>query len=238
MKQDLPSHIAIIMDGNGRWAKKRFMPKIMGHRAGATALDKLMKKADEYGFKHLTVYAFSTENWKRSKQEVNDLMNLIREFIKEFLTGSKKNNIRFEMIGDLTMLSFDIQEDIKKLVESTKNNTGLCLHIALNYGGRDEIIRAFKNVCSDVKNENINIEDINEEMFSNYLDTKDYPNPELIIRTSGELRLSNFLIWQSAYSEFYFSNKLWPDFTFDDLLSAVNDYKSRDRRFGGRNEVQ
>ncbi len=234
MERALPKHIAIIMDGNGRWAKKRFLPKKMGHKAGADALKKLLKKVEKTEIEHITVYAFSTENWKREKQEVDDLMKLLKDYIGQYIRETEENNLIIDTIGDISVLSEDLQKDLAHLKEISSKNTGLHLHIALNYGGRDEIVRAIKNIANDVKNNNISIDNITENLVSSYLDTKEYNDPELIIRTSGELRTSNFLVWQSAYSEFYFSDKLWPDFTFEDLQQAINAYQKRERRFGGR----
>lgn len=234
MERALPKHIAIIMDGNGRWAKKRLLPKKMGHKAGADALKKIIEKAQQTKIEHITVYAFSTENWKREKQEVNDLMSLLKDYIGQYIKDNEKSNVKIDTIGDLSILDEDLQKDIAHLKEISKNKTGLSLHIALNYGGRDEIVRAIKNIAKDIKSNNLNIDNITETLVSSYLDTKEYNDPELIIRTSGEIRTSNFLIWQSAYSEFYFSDKLWPDFTFDDLEHAISIYQKRERRFGGR----
>lgn len=234
MERALPKHIAIIMDGNGRWAKKRLLPKKMGHKAGADALKKLLKKIEKIDIEHITVYAFSTENWKREKQEVNDLMKLLKDYIGEYIKDNETSNLKIDTIGDISALSEDLQKDLSHLKEISSKKTGLNLHIALNYGGRDEIVRAIKHISNDVKNGNITIDDITENLFSSYLDTKEYNDPELIVRTSGELRTSNFLVWQSAYSEFYFSDKLWPDFTFEDLEQAINAYQKRERRFGGR----
>ena len=234
MERALPNHLAIIMDGNGRWAKKRLLPKKMGHKAGADALKKLLKKVEQTEIEHITVYAFSTENWKREKEEIDDLMKLLKDYIQQYIKENEKSNIKIDTIGDLTILDEDLQRDLAYLKEISSQKTGLSLHIALNYGGRDEIIRAIKNIINDVNNNNLLIDDINESMFDSYLDTREYKDPELIIRTSGELRISNFLIWQSAYSEFYFSDKLWPDFTFKDLEKAIDAYQKRERRFGGR----
>ena len=236
MERALPKHIAIIMDGNGRWAKKRFLPKKMGHRAGADALKKIVEKLENTEIKHITVYAFSTENWKRSKEEVDDLMFLLKEYIGKYIKDNDKGNVKIDTIGDLSALTEDLRNDILKLKEISAEKTGINLHIAINYGGRDEIIRAMKKMYTDISNGEIDINNICEEEFSNYLDTKEYGDPELIIRTSGELRLSNFLTWQSAYSEFYFTNKLWPDFDYKDLQEALEIYKNRERRFGGRIE--
>ncbi|MBS5794006.1 MAG: isoprenyl transferase [Lachnospirales bacterium] len=234
MERALPKHIAIIMDGNGRWAKKRLLPKKMGHKAGADALKKLLNKIEKTDIEHITVYAFSTENWKREKQEVDDLMKLLKDYIGQYIKDNETSNLKIDTIGDISALSEDLQKDLGHLKEISSKKTGLNLHIALNYGGRDEIVRAIKNISNDVKNGDILIDDITESLFSSYLDTKEYDDPELIVRTSGELRTSNFLVWQSAYSEFYFSDKLWPDFTFEDLEQAINAYQKRERRFGGR----
>lgn len=234
MERALPKHIAIIMDGNGRWAKKRLLPKKMGHKVGADALKKLLNKIEKTDIEHITVYAFSTENWKREKQEVDDLMKLLKDYIGQYIKDNETSNLKIDTIGDISALSEDLQKDLGHLKEISSKKTGLNLHIALNYGGRDEIVRAIKNISNDVKNGDILIDDITESLFSSYLDTKEYDDPELIVRTSGELRTSNFLVWQSAYSEFYFSDKLWPDFTFEDLEQAINAYQKRERRFGGR----
>lgn len=234
MERALPKHIAIIMDGNGRWAKKRLLPKKMGHKAGADALKKLLRRIEKTDIEHITVYAFSTENWKREKQEVDDLMKLLKDYIGQYIKDNETSNLKIDTIGDISALSEDLQKDLGHLKEISSKKTGLNLHIALNYGGRDEIVRAIKNISNDVKNGDILIDDITESLFSSYLDTKEYDDPELIVRTSGELRTSNFLVWQSAYSEFYFSDKLWPDFTFEDLEQAINAYQKRERRFGGR----
>ncbi len=234
MDNSLPRHIAIIMDGNGRWAKKRFMPRSFGHRAGAQTLNKLLKEADKIGIEHITVYAFSTENWVRSDDEVNTLMNLLKEYIEDYIKDNSKSNIKIDAIGDLSRLDEDLQNKIKKLEKISSHKKGLNLHIGLNYGGRDEIVRAAKKIFEDIEKGNILKNDINENLFSSYLDTKNIPDPELVIRTSGEQRLSNFLLWQSSYSEFYFTDKLWPDFDIKELNNAIEQFKNRDRRFGGR----
>lgn len=236
MERAIPKHIAIIMDGNGRWAKKRFLPKKFGHKAGADALSNLIEKLQDTEITDITVYAFSTENWKREEQEIKDLMKLLKEYIGRYIKENEKTNVKIDTIGDISVLDKDLIEDIERLRRISSDKTGLRLHIALNYGGRDEIVRAIKNILKDVCDKKVDIKDINENMVSSYLDTKEYNDPELIIRTSGELRLSNFLIWQGAYSEFYFSDKLWPDFTFEDLQKAINSYQKRERRFGGRIE--
>jgi len=235
---DLPNHVAIIMDGNGRWAKKRFMPKMLGHRTGAQALNKLLKEADKLGLKHMTVYAFSTENWKRSREEVNSLMNLLREYIADYIRDNKTSNLKIDFIGDMSALSKDLQQKMQQLKEISSSKKGLNVHIALNYGGRDEIIRAIRKISNDVKNNIVEIDNIDEEVFSKYLDTKNIPDPDLLIRTSGELRISNFLPWQCAYTELYFTDKLWPDFNIEDLKKAIEHFNNRERRFGGRNEVK
>ena len=234
MKKTLPKHVAIIMDGNGRWAKKNFLPKKMGHRAGADALKNLLEKLEKTDIEHITVYAFSTENWKREKEEVNDLMKLLKNYIKQYIKDNDSSNLKIDTIGDISLFDDELKKDLAYLEKISSQKTGLNLHIALNYGGRDEIVRAIKNIALDVLNKDIDIHNINEELISSYLDTKKYNDPELIIRTSGELRTSNFLIWQSAYSEFYFTDKLWPDFTFDDFNEAIASYQKRERRFGGR----
>lgn len=236
MAKEIPKHIGIIMDGNGRWAKKRFLPRILGHRRGAEALDRLLKAADGMGIEHITVYAFSTENWKRANDEVSGLMNLMREYIQDYIRDNETSRLKIDSIGDLSVLDEDIQQNIKLLKEISKDKPGINLHIAINYGGRDEIKRAFKTMADAIKSGEIAPGEISEELIASYLDTAGVPDPELIIRTSGEYRLSNFLPWQSAYSEFYFTDKLWPDFTIDDLKDAIASYQNRDRRFGGRNE--
>ena len=235
MGREVPKHIGIIMDGNGRWAKKRFLPRAMGHRQGAQALDKLTKEAEGLGVEYITVYAFSTENWKRSKDEVDSIMGLLREYINRFF-NDKKSILKIRSAGDLTALSPDLQADIEKLKEQSKDRPGMTLTIAINYGGRDEIRRAVTKIAEDEKAGKIQPEDINDQMISDNLDTAGIPDPELIIRTSGEFRTSNFLMWQSAYSEYYITDKLWPDFNVEDLKDAIKAYQTRDRRFGGRKE--
>ena len=235
MGREVPKHIGIIMDGNGRWAKKRFLPRVMGHRQGAQALDKLTKEAEGLGVEYITVYAFSTENWKRSKDEVDSIMGLLREYINRFF-NDKKSILKIRSAGDLTALSPDLQADIEKLKEQSKDRPGMTLTIAINYGGRDEIRRAVTKIAEDVKAGKIQPEDINDQMISDNLDTAGISDPELIIRTSGEFRTSNFLMWQSAYSEYYITDKLWPDFNVEDLKDAIKAYQTRDRRFGGRKE--
>ncbi|MDR2648893.1 MAG: isoprenyl transferase [Clostridiales bacterium] len=234
--EDVPEHIAIIMDGNGRWAKSRFLNKAAGHRAGAQALRRLAVDAEKMGVKILTVYAFSTENWKRPQDEVDTLMELIHDYIQQYIDDSKKNDMRICLIGDLTRLSDELQRKIADLQEMTSNKKGLRIVIALNYGGRDDITRAARKLAADVRGGRTTLNEIDEKMFASYLDTKDLPDPDLLIRTSGEMRISNFLLWQTAYSEMYFCDKLWPDFTIKDLEKAISQYRRRDRRYGGRNE--
>ncbi|MBQ3600680.1 MAG: isoprenyl transferase [Lachnospiraceae bacterium] len=229
----IPQHVAIILDGNGRWAKKRFMPRNMGHVQGAKTVEKVCEDAYDLGIKYLTVYAFSTENWKRSEDEIGALMKLLDKYLQDCLERSSKNNMRVRVIGDVTRLSTGLQEKIAELEEKSSVNTGLNFTVALNYGGRDEMIRAMKKMVNDVENNNISAEDISEEKFSSYLDTKGIPDPDLMIRTSGEQRISNFLLWQMAYSEFYFTDVLWPDFDKSELEKAIAHYAKRDRRYGG-----
>ena len=233
-KNNLPKHIAIIMDGNRRWAKARGLTTRDGHKAGADALENISKFCNEIGIKYLTVYAFSTENWKRSKQEVSALMAILRVYVNSFLKEKNKQNIRIKLFGNISELSKGLQTSINKAIETTKNNTGLTLNIAFNYGGRPELIRAMKNIAKEVKENKIDIDDINEELISNHLYTAGEPDPDLLIRTSRELRTSNFLPWQLVYTEFYFPEKHWPDFGKEDLLEAIRVYQKRNRRFGGR----
>lgn len=234
--KEVPKHIGIIMDGNGRWAKKRMLPRVFGHRQGAKTLDTLLNNAKGMGVEHITVYAFSTENWSRAEEEVSGIMGILREYINKYFKEYADSDFRVDSIGDLSALSPDLQKDINNLKEASKNKKGIHLTIAMNYGGRDEITRAVKKIAQDVKDNKLKPEDITQDLISNYLDSAGTPDPELIIRTSGELRTSNFLMWQSAYSEYYITDKLWPDFTIDDFKNAIKSYQSRDRRFGGRNE--
>lgn len=231
---NLPEHIAIIMDGNRRWAKQRNLDVRLGHKQGAENLETIVKYCNKIGIKYLTVYAFSTENWKRTKEEVGALMLLLQNYLDLFAKTADAENIKIKMLGNREGLSEGLLKKIDNTVEGTKNNTGLTFNIAFNYGGRDEILNAVKNIASNVKNENINIEDIDEKLISNYLYTKDIPDPDLMIRTSGEIRTSNFLPWQLVYSEFYFTNKLWPDFSTEDLDEAILEYSKRTRKFGGK----
>ena len=236
--KEVPKHIGIIMDGNGRWAKKRLLPRVLGHKQGAKALDKLLNDDKCLGVEHITVYAFSTENWKRAEEEVSGIMGILREYINKYFRDYANSDFRVDSIGDLSALAPDLQKDIAELKEVSKDRTGIHLTIAMNYGGRDEIRRAVQKIAQEVKAGEIEPEDITEELISNHLDSAGTPDPELIIRTSGELRTSNFLMWQSAYSEYYITDKLWPDFNIDDLKEAINSYQNRDRRFGGRNEAK
>lgn len=226
----IPKHIAIILDGNGRWAKKRLLPRAMGHKAGCETLEKIVEDCARLGVSYLTVYGFSTENWKRSEEEVSALMNLFRLYMKKLMEVANNNNVLVKMIGDKSKFATDIIEGIDKLVDSTKNNTGMVFTFAVNYGSRDEIKRAISNIISD----NIKAEDISEELISSYLDTAGTPDPDLLIRTSGEFRISNYLLWQIAYSEIYITDTLWPDFNKNELIKAIENYNHRERRFGGR----
>ncbi|MCQ2911382.1 MAG: isoprenyl transferase [Clostridia bacterium] len=229
---NVPESIAIIMDGNRRWAKERMLPAKAGHQEGANAVRKVCKAASELGIKYLTLYAFSTENWKRDPEEVDAIMNLIRQFLDECIAKLGEENHRVTFIGDKTKLAEDISSKMIMLEKETLNNDGLTVAIAVNYGGRDEIVRAIKDMMKD----NVNSDQVSEEELSKYLDTgvKNIPDPELIIRTSGELRTSNFLVWQCAYSEFYFTDKNWPDFDKKELEKALESYAGRNRRFGGK----
>lgn len=231
-EMNLPKHVAIILDGNGRWAKKRGLPRNMGHAEGCKVVEQTVYDAAEVGIEYLTVYGFSTENWKRSADEVNALMKLLGYYTKRLLKVAKKNNVQVRLIGDDSRFSPDLQKSIHTLIDETKNNTGMVFVLALNYGGRDEIRRAFSRMIDDYDKQRIKKEDIDETMISQYLDTANIPDPDLIIRTSGEIRLSNYLIWQCAYSELYFTDVLWPDFNMQELKKAIIYYNQKDRRFG------
>lgn len=231
-KLKIPNHVAIILDGNGRWAKKRFMPRNYGHLQGAKTVEQICEDADSLGIKYLTVYAFSTENWNRPDDEVEALMKLLRNYLSNCIERANKNNMRVRVIGEKSRLSDDIRNKIEELEEVSKVNTGLNFTIALNYGSRDEIIRAVKRISEDVQNGKIMSDSIDDRLISDYLDTNDIPDPDLLIRTSGEERLSNFLLWQCAYTEFYFTDVLWPDFNKAELIRAIEKYSARDRRFG------
>jgi len=232
-KDLIPKHIAIIMDGNGRWAKKRGFPRVAGHKAGMQTVKSITTTSSEIGIQCLTLYAFSTENWKRPEDEVNFLMKLPEQYIQTELADLIKNNVKVTMIGDSKLLPIHTRKAIEDAMEQTKHNTGMILNFALNYGSRLEIIEAVKDIATDVQANRLQVADINEQIFSNKLMTYKYPDPDLLIRTSGELRLSNFLLWQLAYTEFYFSETLWPDFSVDEYYLAIYNYMKRARRYGG-----
>mgnify|MGYP001559813596 FL=1 len=228
----IPKHIAIIMDGNGRWAKERNLPRALGHKAGVEAIRKIVKECDRLGVKYLTLYAFSTENWNRPIKEIDSLMKLLVEYLKKEFEELNANDVVINSIGDISKLPLICREELNYAYEKTKNNKGLILNLALNYGGRNEIVDAVKQISSDLINKKISKDQINEDLFSKYMYTSKMPDPDLIIRPSGELRLSNFLLWQSAYSELWFSDINWPDFKEEQLQNAIVDYQKRDRRFG------
>ena len=228
----VPEHIAIILDGNGRWAKKRLMPRNYGHMQGSKAVELVCEEAYNIGVKYLTVYAFSTENWQRPSDEVQAIMKLLRNYLKDCIKTTSKNNMKVRKRGDKAGLDDDIREQIDKLEKESSKNTGLNFQIAINYGSRDEMVRAMRRMSADIASGIIKESDITEETFSSYLDTRGIPDPDMIIRTSGEQRLSNFLMWQSAYSEFYFPEVLWPDFNRKELVKAIEAYNKRDRRYG------
>lgn len=230
---NVPEHIAIILDGNGRWAKSKGMPRTYGHTVGAKNVETICRAAYDLGVKYVTMYAFSTENWSRPSDEVSALMKLLTEYIKTCMKTAKKDNLQVRFIGDLSKLDEKMQQSIKDLEEYSSQFTGLVLTIAVNYGSRDEMLRAIKNISADVKAGEIEIENIDDKFFSSYLDTKDIPDPDLMIRTSGEQRLSNYLLWQLAYSEFYFTPVPWPEFNEEELKKAIEEYDRRNRRFGG-----
>ena len=233
-KENLPNHIAIIMDGNRRWAKAKGLPVGLGHKEGAKTLEKIVRYANKIGIKHITVYAFSTENWKRAEDEVSTLMNLMQSYLDDYSKRADSENIKVKILGNITALSEGMQKSIKKCMERTKNNTGITFNIALNYGGRAELIQAVKNIVHEVNQNNINIEDITEQTISDNLYTTGQPDPDLLIRTSGELRLSGFLPWQSVYTELLFIDKNWPDFNEEDLDKAIEEYQKRNRKFGAK----
>ncbi|MBU8877864.1 isoprenyl transferase, partial [Bacillus sp. FJAT-29790] len=232
-EQQIPSHVAIIMDGNGRWAKKRALPRIAGHHEGMKVVRKITKLANELGLKTLTLYAFSTENWKRPKMEVDFLMKLPEEFLGTFLPELVEENVQVRMIGDMEMLPAHTRNAISKAMADTLGNDGLILNFALNYGSRAEIIEGIKLVLNDCKSGIMNENELNEDIFSSYLMTRELSDPDLLIRTSGEIRLSNFMLWQLAYTEFWFTNVLWPDFGEEHLVEAIEVFQNRQRRFGG-----
>lgn len=232
----VPQHVAIILDGNGRWAKSKGMPRNYGHIEGAKNVERICEEAWKMGIKYLTVYAFSTENWKRPKEEVDALMKLLRNYMKTCLKTAAKNDMVVRVIGDKTGLDDDIREKIDELEKASANNQGLNFQIAINYGSRDEIVRSVRKIMEDVKAGKLEAEQMDEAMFDSYLDTAGIPSPDLLIRTSGEQRLSNFLMWQLAYTEFYFTDVPWPSFSKEDLEKAVEKYNGRDRRYGGVKE--
>ena len=238
MEKDIkiPQHVAIILDGNGRWAKSKGMPRNYGHVQGAKTVETICREAWNMGIKYLTVYAFSTENWKRPQDEVDALMKLLRNYMKNCLKTAEKNHMRVRVIGDKTGLAEDIRKSVAELEEASKDNDGLNFQIAINYGSRDEMVRAMKKMAADRDAGKLSAVDISEETFAEYLDTAGIPDPDLLIRTSGEQRLSNYLLWQLAYSEFYFTPVAWPDFNKEELIKAIEKYNQRDRRYGGVKE--
>ena len=232
----IPTHVAIIMDGNGRWAKKRNMPRVKGHYEGMQTVKKITKYASKLGIKYLTLYAFSTENWARPKEEVSYLMDLPEKMFMSFMPELMENNVKVEVIGVVEKLPENTRKAVEGAIEQTKNNTGLKLIFALNYGSKDEIVTAVKRIAQGAANNEYKVEEIDEQLISDNLFTKDTPDPDLLIRTSGEQRISNFLLWQIAYSEFIFTKVAWPDFVEEEFYKALLEYQSRDRRFGGLNE--
>ena len=231
-KENMPKHIAIIMDGNRRWAKAKGLPVALGHKQGAQTLEKIVRHANKIGLEYITVYAFSTENWKRAVDEVNALMILLQNYIDKYSKIADSENIKVQFLGNLEVFNDKMKKGISDCIERTKNNTGVTFNIALNYGGRDEILNAVKKIAKDVKEGDISIEDISEQTISDALYTKGMPDPDLLIRTSGEMRTSNFLPWQIVYSEFLFVDKNWPDFNEQDLENAIIEYQKRTRKFG------
>lgn len=229
----LPTHIAIIMDGNGRWAKKRGLPRNIGHKEGSNTLRKIVHFCDEIGIKYLTVYAFSTENWKRPKNEVDTLMSLLLEYLRKADSELGGKNVRIKVIGEMKGLPEEIRNEIKKVTRSTEKNSGLTLNIALNYGSRDEILFGVREIIKDINAGRLKIDELSEEELSNRLYTAGIPDPDLLIRTSGEKRISNFLLWQAAYTEFWYTDVYWPDFNERHLMEAINEFRGRHRRFGG-----
>ncbi len=227
---DVPQHVAIILDGNGRWAKAKGRPRNYGHIQGSKNVETICEEAWRMGIKYLTVFAFSTENWNRPRDEVDAIMSILRDYMKTCLKTAEKNDMKVRVLGDVTRLDEDIQDRIRELEESSKDNQGLNFQIAINYGSRDEITRAVRHLSQDCVDGKVKPEEITEETISQYLDTRGIPDPDLLIRTSGEMRISNFLLWQMAYTEFYFTDVLWPDFTKEDLEKAIEQYNARDRR--------
>ena len=231
-KENMPTHIAIIMDGNRRWAKSKGLPSAIGHKKGAETLEKIVRYANKIGIKYITVYAFSTENWKRAEEEVKALMILFQNYIDKYSKIADTENIKVNFLGDFSAFTERLQKGIQECMDNTNNNTGTVFSIAMNYGGRDEIIHAVKKIAAKVQSGELSIEDISEHTISDNLYTQDIPDPDLLIRTSGEIRTSNFLPWQIVYSEFLFVDKNWPDFNEDDLESAIIEYQKRTRKFG------
>lgn len=230
----VPNHIAIIMDGNRRWAREKGLDYRVGHKEGAKTLEKIVRYSKDVGIKYITVYAFSTENWKRSKEEVGALMFLLKSYLDDYGKRADTEKIRVKVLGDISALSDGLQKSIRNVEERTKENNGIVFSIALNYGGRDEIVHAVKDIVNDCQNGILNVDQITEETISNYLYTKEIPDPDLVIRTSGELRTSNFLPWQIVYSEFLFLDKYWPDFSEEDIDNAIIEYQKRNRKFGAK----
>lgn len=233
-ENNIPTHVAIIMDGNRRWARKRNIDYRLGHKEGAKTLEKIVRYAKKVGIKYITVYAFSTENWKRTSEEVSALMLLLKTYLDDYGKRADTENIKVKVLGDISALTPGLQKSIRKCEERTKDNDGIYFSICINYGGRDEIVHAVKKIAQDVKDGKIGIDDINEKLMNNYLYTKEIPDPDLIIRTSGELRTSGFLTWQSVYSEYLFMDKYWPDFSEDDIDFAIKEYQKRNRKFGAK----
>ena len=233
-KTNIPNHIAIIMDGNRRWARERKIDYRLGHKEGAKTLEKIVRYSKKVGIKYITVYAFSTENWKRSEEEVGALMLLLKTYLDDYSKRADSENIKVKVLGDISALSEGLQKSIKKCEERTKDNDGILFCIGINYGGRDEIVHAVKNIAEDVKNNKLDVDDISEKLIDDYLYTARIPDPDLVIRTSGELRTSNFLPWQIVYSEFLFLDKYWPDFSEEDIDLAIEEYQRRNRKFGAK----
>ena len=233
-KTNIPNHIAIIMDGNRRWARERKIDYRLGHKEGAKTLEKIVRYSKKVGIKYITVYAFSTENWKRSEEEVGALMLLLKTYLDDYSKRADSENIKVKVLGDISALSEGLQKSIKKCEERTKDNDGILFCIGINYGGRDEIVHAVKNIAEDVKNNKLDVDDISEKLIDDYLYTAGIPDPDLVIRTSGELRTSNFLPWQIVYSEFLFLDKYWPDFSEEDIDFAIEEYQRRNRKFGAK----
>ncbi len=233
---NVPDHVAIILDGNGRWAKAKGMPRTYGHMKGCANLESICDDVRDLGIKYLSVYAFSTENWKRSREEVEALMRLFRSYLKRCLKIAERNQMRVKIIGDISAFDEDIQESIRKLEDFSKDYKDLYFQIALNYGSRDEIVRGMRRMAEDIRSGKASPDNIDEDFIGTYLDTAGIPDPDLLIRTSGEMRLSNFLLWQLAYTEFYFTDVYWPDFDKAELVKAIEYYNNRDRRYGGVKE--